>query len=492
MLMIADAQPRLVKSADRPWTAEEDQTVRDMRAKGATWPDIASLLGRGGSSTRQRLLLTLREPDPHPDIIREISETVPLERRPVEKFTRDGMPSIVVEQILRDIEADAPAPIEVTATDGLQWAIDNKVPLHGPKRLVQINNWRTELGLPPFRVVENAPPLPREKGPRFKRISTMEAAALPRLETPRPVHSAALKVPMENRPPRPLLEPLAKSQDELLELVTTCKSTRTALVTPDVARWLLFLNTDNRPLTEREVRRFRKILQEDRWMNTGEPVIVSSDSVINDGQHRLTAIARSGIAAPMDVRFGIDREAFKVTGTGTRRTANNVVSMAGHKNASMQSGIARLLAIHDLQMMAQHNVKVDTDVILATVGENPLIGIVSEFLRKTKFGPAKSAPFGMVMVVAARSSPIRSVEEFAAIAGGGLCEREEMAPRRLHIRLRDEALSRSRMTQLDLAVLTAKAWNAWAESRDIASLKINDIDRTSAGFPVVKAFGAQS
>ena len=75
----------------------------------------------------------------------------------------------------------------------------------------------------------------------------------------------------------------------------------------------------------------------DGLINTGEPIIVSREGVLNEGQHRLTAVQRSGIGAVLDVPFGISREAFAATGTGARRTVGNVGAIAGKSRASMLS-----------------------------------------------------------------------------------------------------------------------------------------------------------
>lgn len=55
--------------------------------------------------------------------------------------------------------------------------------------------------------------------------------------------------------------------------------------------------------------------------NTGEPLILSSEGVLNNGQHRLLAVAEADAVVDMDVRFGIPRRAFTKTDIGAPRTA---------------------------------------------------------------------------------------------------------------------------------------------------------------------------
>ncbi len=59
------------------------------------------------------------------------------------------------------------------------------------------------------------------------------------------------------------------------------------------------------------------------------------------------------------------------------------------------------------------------------------------------------------------------------------------ATRRLHVRLRDAAMAKERLPQLDVAVLTVRAWNAWVAGRPLQQLRVGEADRTAKGFPKV-------
>ncbi len=45
---------------------------------------------------------------------------------------------------------------------------------------------------------------------------------------------------------------------------------------------------------------------------------------------------------------------------------------------------------------------------------------------------------------------------------------------------------RERISQVDLAALTIKSWNAWIAGTSLQSMKTTDSDRTSAGFPQLR------
>ena len=79
-------------------------------------------------------------------------------------------------------------------------------------------------------------------------------------------------------------------EDDLLDLVSNFSGTINCLVTSQIASWLLDLNTGNRPVLKAHVDRFRTILQTKRWQNTGEPIIVSREGVLNDVHSGLTHV----------------------------------------------------------------------------------------------------------------------------------------------------------------------------------------------------------
>jgi hypothetical protein len=369
--------------------------------------------------------------------------------------TRDG--SVSVAALMQSQDDVAGKKVPATLGEVVAWGRKNGVTSLGRDGVRKVNARRRLLDLPPFVVVSvtAAPPVTCSSGQH----------AAPEVDGPALPAGTSL---------------LVASEQELHDLITQHTGTRTGLVTPEIAGWLLDLNKGNRPMNSSAVRRFCDILEQGRWRNTGEPVIVSREAILNDGQHRLSAIYESEVAAEMDVRFGVPRDVFYVTGTGTRRTAANVVAIAGHANATKQAGMARLLHYHDLGQMALHAQKTDNDTVLEVIGRNPLIGEVAAMTSRFTFKPARTCAFGFALVLAARVAPMDRVATFANSVATGLAASEGDAAHRLHVRL----MAREQRTdQLDVAVLTVRAWNAWIEGREVERLSVRDTDRTSAGFP---------
>ncbi|HWL67119.1 MAG TPA: hypothetical protein VNS22_01915 [Geminicoccus sp.] len=386
--------------------------------------------------------------------------------------------SVAALQAAEDAQLGA---VPVTTEEALGWARENKVALVSNEpadhQLRRINAARREYRLPLFVVKLPITRGASPKSPVRAPSSTLRPRQAPPFNT-LPATSAAEPKPSS-------ASRICASQDELLDLVTGFEGTRTGLVTPEIARWLLALNSANRPLQKAQVQRFREILARGAWLNTGEPIIVSREGVLNDGQHRLSAVAASGIPALMDVRFGIVRSAFAATGTGTRRTAGQALGITGAKNASTQAAIARLLAHYDAGQMARASQQVENGQILDIIAREPRIAEIAAMIQRHRFAPARTAPLGLILVLAARSTPMQRICAFASVVNTGRADSESDPAYQLHLRLRDAALRRERISQIDAAALAARAWNAWSEGRALHRLVLQDGDRSSEGFPRV-------
>lgn len=386
--------------------------------------------------------------------------------------TRDGMPSVAAMMEVAPVDT-----IEVDTAELVAWAKDNKLSISRSESIIgQVNAARASLGLPQMKVRRKIETAPVE--PPAPSTTPLSVAALPC--KPKPVVSQKSAPTIDNC--------IAASEAELLNLVTEHSGTVTGLVTPEIAGFLLALNTGNRPMANASVDRFVAILRRGAWLNTGEPVIVSAEGILSDGQHRLRAVQVSGIAAEMDVRFGIARAAFVVTNTGARRTAGNALSIAGKPHASMQAAIGRMLVQYDAGAIHYSAAQIDPDMVMAASDNEPAIGRVAALIHGLKMKPLRTAPVGLALVLATRASSFEQAETFARLADDGRAGDND-GSRRLNIRLRDIGLNKERLRQLDVAVLTVRAWNAWIAGRPIQVLKVTDADRAVDGFPKVEPAG---
>ncbi len=108
-------------------------------------------------------------------------------------------------------------------------------------------------------------------------------------------------------------------------------------VTPAIASdWLERFNTDNfRPVSARRVDALALEMSLGRWEMNGDPVrFRSPDGVLIDGQHRLSAIVKSGVTCRMLVVRGLSDSVTATIDTGSRRNAGHLAGHLGFKHAN--------------------------------------------------------------------------------------------------------------------------------------------------------------
>lgn len=148
-------------------------------------------------------------------------------------------------------------------------------------------------------------------------------------------------------------------------------------VTPGLAQVILdTCNPNNRPV-KWKVSLYAADMIAGRWMFNGEPLLVSEDGLLNDGQHRLLAINEANTPQKMLFVFGLSRESRMTVDQGSARGAGDYIGMGGVKNANHMASIAKAvigyetgdgvrLAIRDItngQIVARANT--DTSIAAA-------------------------------------------------------------------------------------------------------------------------------
>lgn len=102
--------------------------------------------------------------------------------------------------------------------------------------------------------------------------------------------------------------------------------TETLYITPDVAAEMLKNNPSNRPISSSAVKRYAREMRNEKWVFNGEPIIISDEGTLIDGQHRLNAIIDSGTTQMMVVITGIEKKAFTTIDIGKKRSGADALS----------------------------------------------------------------------------------------------------------------------------------------------------------------------
>jgi hypothetical protein len=132
-----------------------------------------------------------------------------------------------------------------------------------------------------------------------------------------------------------LEERITSSQDDIIVDVVT--------LSPVLARQLLARNEGNRNISAVALDRFKRDILEGRWEFNGEPIIVSKDGLLNDGQHRCKAVAETGRSIRAVMVFGTRRESRMTLDQGVTRTVGHYLGMQGFSDPNRVAAVAGML-----------------------------------------------------------------------------------------------------------------------------------------------------
>lgn len=121
---------------------------------------------------------------------------------------------------------------------------------------------------------------------------------------------------------------------------------RVETITPDMAREYLKFNSMNRPLNDKTVNFYAQEMRAGNWKLNGEAICFGKNGALLNGQHRLSAIVKSGKEIQTMVIRGCDESAFVTYDSGRLRQGSDVFAIEGINNYSYVSCIAtKVLAL---------------------------------------------------------------------------------------------------------------------------------------------------
>jgi len=118
-------------------------------------------------------------------------------------------------------------------------------------------------------------------------------------------------------------------------------------LTPALAELLLQRNPANRVVKDAVVQRYAADIRNGFWQVNGEPIILSRDGLLNDGQHRCFGVITAGRPIIVNIAFGYERASRLTLDQGATRTTGDFLGMDGAANANHQAVVAGLLWQYD-------------------------------------------------------------------------------------------------------------------------------------------------
>ena len=280
------------------------------------------------------------------------------------------------------------------------------------------------------------------------------------------------------------------TREEFSKFVSGFYGTKTLMFDRPLAEAALELNTGNRRLNRRKVDQLVRQMQSGEFENTGEPIIISDDGIINNGQHRLVAVVEADAVLDMDVRFGIPRKAFSKTDTGTSRSSADVLTIKGVKTGSQVSSAIRLLILYQRGLPESIRGFVSNDEVARGFDEWRDIEDVVASVNAHAFPKAvRSTPLYATAFMASRSPQKAKLEKWLDAVATGLEVGRDSPAYQLRERLLrgiDSPIG-TREGQLERFALMIKSWNLWAKSGTVTmrEFRWTSIGKSAEPFPAV-------
>jgi hypothetical protein len=255
-------------------------------------------------------------------------------------------------------------------------------------------------------------------------------------------------------------------------------------VTPDLAHEWLRQNTRNRKLKDNVVRRYAVTMREGRWRCTlSQPITFDWNFVLQEGQHRLSAIVASGVACDMWVAFDADPDDFPVVGAGSTRTVGDVLGMSGKTDVNVRGAAARQAAFYKAMPDKVWSTQLVTQISRDAVVNEALREVYDQALAMSRrvraMAPRVTATTTVAHIALALDHSVHAdkLEAFLEALGTG-ADLQYGSPV-LTLRnwyLSDNGVGRiatgTWATQRRLA-LHLRAWNAFVTSEPLKVLKFN-------------------
>ena len=245
------------------------------------------------------------------------------------------------------------------------------------------------------------------------------------------------------------------------------------VVTPEMAARWLDTNGSNRKVRESRVLKYREDMETGRWTFAGDPIRFGIDGRLQDGQHRLLALAEANVSgvAFLIVR-GLPPEAKKVMDQGAKRTPGDQLAMLGHANANQLASAVKLFLVWERGYLFRDNkaqVEIGATAIEQWVGEHPeavdRFQAVCYAARCTETSPALA---GAAFLIFDRIDPLAAAEFITALAFGAGTQGDPVNA--LHQKLRRIRNSGQKVPQRDVLAMFIQAWNAKRAGRTLSHL----------------------
>lgn len=262
-------------------------------------------------------------------------------------------------------------------------------------------------------------------------------------------------------------------------------------VTPEIAeQWLGWYDDGTDTVYNRNpgtvwVVKLARDMKNDKWFDTGVPIIVGTHGKVLDGAQRLHAVILSGRTIIFDVRFGIDPRAQTAMDRPRRRSVGHDLHMEGVPNSTVVAATTVLL-LHwrSGQLLDNRASPTDQEQLEFEREERDALQLACRQANRVRV----RLPNVTLTVVAAAFFEAVLIDEDACITffdkfatGRDLEDGDPILALR-NITLREASAKKSKPHRNHQLYRVVYAWNLWREGKKKQYLRVPDT-LTSDTFP---------
>lgn len=241
------------------------------------------------------------------------------------------------------------------------------------------------------------------------------------------------------------------------------------MVGPQEAAAMLARQKINRPKKENLVEELAGMIEAGHWLLTTDAIGFDEAGALINGQHRLSAIIKTGKSVPLRVATGLSMSAFDVIDTGRPRCGADVLAIAGYERSVRLSAVARFEIRYETRPIPG---RIPPLLVLSKVEQLGDLAVNAvEFAASyasSLYGWLPLACFTWAYMHASAVGP-NSADEWASKVATGADLREDDARFTLRRRLQNEAFGRTsriisaRKSDARCAYLLWRSWCMWRE-----------------------------
>lgn len=248
--------------------------------------------------------------------------------------------------------------------------------------------------------------------------------------------------------------------------------TEYVMLTPELAAELLRNNPDNRFIRKAKIAQLSADIRGGRWTFNGEPILISKEGYLNDGQHRSGAVVETNIAIPVMMTFGLDRGSRTTVDQGAARSASDYLSMDGVPNATVVASVGRLLLAYeygDGKVLSKVSDISNGEIVARYKDDKPVATSATFAASMQRYAKRFVTPqiVGFCHAVLSRINPADAETYMRQVCVGENIKKSDPA---FAVR---EGLFRERVTATEKVHLIFRGWNAFRQKRPLSLAKVS-------------------